>query len=112
MIKNTTRKTVIAKNYKILDSKLSQALGLMFSKPKCLVFDFKKEKRISLHMLFVFFPIDVLFLDNGKKVVEVKENFRPFTFYTSKSDKIRYVIELPKATVKGSKTRLYDKIEF
>ena len=79
--------------YKICKSAWSKARGLMFSRKKNLVFVFNKEKRISLHMLFVFFSIDVLFLDKNKRIVEIKKNFRPFSFYTSK-EKAKYVIEL------------------
>jgi uncharacterized membrane protein (UPF0127 family) len=79
--------------YKICRSLWSQTRGLMFSKKKNLVFVFNKEKRISLHMLFVFFPIDVLFLDENKRIIEIKRNLRPFRFYTSK-EKSKYVVEL------------------
>ena len=114
MVKNTTRRTTLSDNYRVLVSKWSQALGLMLSlnKNKSMVFNFKDERRVALHMLFVFYPIDVLFLDASKKIVEIKEGFRPFTFYTSESDKIKYVVELPKNAINCSKTKLNDKIEF
>jgi uncharacterized membrane protein (UPF0127 family) len=79
--------------YQICDSIWSKASGLMFSKKKNLVFVFDQEKRVGLHMLFVFFPIDVLFLDKNKRIIEIKRNFRPFSFYTSK-EKAKYVVEL------------------
>ena len=62
-------------------------------------------------MFFVFYSIDVLFLNNEKRIIEIKENFRPFTFYTSTSDKVMYVIELPKNTIKSTKIRLGDQLE-
>lgn len=65
----------------------------MFSKKKNLVFVFDKERRIGLHMFFVFFPIDVLFLDKDKRIIEMKKNFRPFSLYTSQN-KAKYVVEL------------------
>lgn len=80
-------------------------------KPEVLVFDFKKEKIVMLHMLFVFFPIDVLFLDKNKTVVEVKENLRPFGFYRPKN-KSKFIIELPKGKIKATKTEINDKIDF
>ncbi len=57
------------------------------------MFVFDEEKRIGLHMWFVFFPIDVLFLDREKRIVELKKDFKPFTFYKSK-EKVKYVVEL------------------
>ena len=112
MVKNLTRKTILAEKYKICKSVFSKTLGLMFSaKPKTLIFIFKKEKINPLHMLFVFYPIDVLFLDKNKIVAEIKENFKPFTFYTPKK-KSKYIIELPKDSIKNSKTEIGDKIYF
>lgn len=80
-------------------------------KPKPLIFIFKKEKIIPLHMLFVFYPIDILFLNKNKIVAEIKENFKPFSFYTPKN-KAQYVIELPQGTIKKTKTALGDRINF
>jgi len=112
MITNKTRKTLIAEKHYNFKSPISKAIGLMFSmNPKNLIFIFKKEKIVPLHMFFVIFPIDVLFLDKNKKVVDMKENFRPFTFYTPKA-KAKYVIELPNKTIRKTNTRINDKIFF
>jgi len=114
MIKNKTKNSVLVENKKILSSVLSRAKGLMFSK-KILdigyIFKFSKPKKIDLHMFFVFYAIDVLFLDDNKRVIEIKENFKPFTIYVSKN-KASYVIELPQGTIKKSKTKLDDTISF
>ena len=84
----------------------------MFSKKiRPLVFVFDKEKIIPLHMFFVFYPIDVLFLNKNKLVVEMKKSFRPFSFYTPKN-KSMFVIELPDGTINRTKSGIGDKIEF
>jgi len=83
----------------------------MFSIEKSLIFIFDREKIVPLHMFFVFYPIDVLFLDKNKIVVEKKENFRPFTFYTPRK-KAKYIIEIPNGIIKKTKTELGDKINF
>ena len=62
-------------------------------------------------MFFVFFPIDVLFLDKAKTVVEVKKDFRPFTFYRSRKQ-CSYVIELPAGLADKTRTAKGDKIKF
>lgn len=114
MIKNKTKNFVLAKNKRILTTIFSKAKGLMFSKKindTGYIFVFSKPRKIDLHMFFVFYPIDVLFLDENKKVVEIKENLKPFTFYVSKN-KAKYVVELPYRTIKNSKTNLEDFIEF
>jgi hypothetical protein len=71
----------------------SQARGLMFRKKQNLIMEFSSERKISLHNFFVFYPIDVLILDQNKKIVDIKKNFKPFTFWTS-SVKGKYVVEL------------------
>jgi uncharacterized membrane protein (UPF0127 family) len=81
----------------------------MFSKKKNLMFVFGEEARRSLHMLFVFFPIDVLFLDKNKKIVEIKRDFRPFTFYKSK-EKAQYIVEI--STDLNKKYKIGEKIKF
>lgn len=96
---------------KICKTKLSKALGLMFSKPKTLILEFDKEKKQCLHMFFVFHPIDILFLDKNKKVIEMKETFLPFTFYNSRK-KSKYVIELPTGTIREKRIRINDKIKY
>ena len=113
LIKNLTKKTLMIRNSKICGSALSKFIGLMFSvkQNKALIFRFNDERIISLHMFFVFYPIDVLFLDKNKIVVDKKEKFRPFSFYSSKK-KAMYAVELPSGTIKKSKTKIGDKIKF
>lgn len=130
-IKNLTKRKIIARNSIFLDDNFSKFIGLMFSKstkignfrdaenPKdfqakqgrALIFKFNKEKAIHLHMLFVFYPIDVLFLDKNKAVIDKKENFKPFTFYKSRK-KAMYAIELPNGIIRKTKTGMGDEIEF
>ncbi len=84
---------------KICKTFFSKGIGLMFSKKKTIVLEFKKEKIIPLHMLFVFYPIDVLFLNKNKEIVEIKTNLKPFAFYTPKN-KAKYIVEMPKSEKK------------
>lgn len=114
MITNKTKKRKIVSKVKVCRSFLSKSLGLMFRfdlVDKGLVFVFDKEKKIGLHMFFVFMPIDVLFLNSKKKVVEIKENFMPFHFYNPRK-KAKYIVELPWMTVKEKKIKVGDFISF
>lgn len=87
-------------NIKSYTNDWQKARGLMFSKKKDLLFVFSKPKRIALHNFFVFFRIDLIFLDSNFKVIEKKMNFKPFRLYTSKT-KANYVIEI--STLKNRK---------
>ncbi|MEA2037925.1 MAG: DUF192 domain-containing protein [Nanoarchaeota archaeon] len=112
MLKNESNNKNLSREVDICRSILSKSLGLMFSKiGKSLVFIFDKEKIISLHMFFVFYPIDVLFLDRNKKIVEIKENFKPFKFYLPKK-RAKFVVELPYGIVKKTRTQIGDIISF
>ncbi|PIN86143.1 hypothetical protein COV19_06625 [Candidatus Woesearchaeota archaeon CG10_big_fil_rev_8_21_14_0_10_44_13] len=114
MIINKTNEKILAHNLRICTSIFSKALGLMFSrkiKDFGLVFEFNSEKRVSLHNIFVFYTIDLLFLNSRWEVVELKERFKPFTFYLPK-EKARYILELPADTIKQTGTGLGDVVNF
>ncbi|MFH2020346.1 MAG: DUF192 domain-containing protein [archaeon] len=114
LIKNITKKTEICKRKNNFTSILSKAVGLMFSKKiedVGYIFIFSEPRKIDLHMFFVFFPIDVIFLDENKKVIELKENFQPFTIHYSKHNS-KYVIELSAGTIHRSKTTIGDILSF
>ena len=62
-------------------------------------------------MFFVFFPIDVILVDGKKRVVELKQNFRPFTFFTSRN-LASFAIEAPAGFVRREKIAVGDTIIF
>ncbi len=87
---------------------ICQMIGLMFNPiKKNLVFIIDGQERMFIHTFFMFYKIDVLFLDNKRQVVEAKRKLRPFSFYRSRI-KPRYIVEMPDA----SKINLGDFIEF
>ncbi|WP_321429571.1 DUF192 domain-containing protein [uncultured Methanolobus sp.] len=77
-------------------STLKQIKGLMFRRrvPEsyALVFVMKKIQRVSLHMLFVNYPIDAIFLDEKKKVIKAS-SLRPWIGTCSCNGKVKYIIE-------------------
>ena len=96
MITNKTTNKTISEKEIICKSFFSQARGLMFRKKRNLIMVFPQERKIKLHNFFVFYPIDVLVLDKDMKIIEIKRNFRPFTFWNSEK-RGRYVVELSKS---------------
>lgn len=100
-------------NIKIKHQKtiLQKAKGLMFKKKlknEALIFHFKKPIKQHITMLFVFYPIDIIFL-NQQTITEIKENLKPFTNYKTKN-KANKFIELPKGFIKKHKIRTGTKI--
>lgn len=113
-MRNDTKGTVISNNLEMCSSAMSKSIGLMFSSSKrlednSLIFSFSSARRWSLHMWFVSYPIDVLFLDEMNSVVEIKECFRPFSFYKPQQEAM-YIIELRAGAVKDSLTSVGDNI--
>lgn len=103
MIINTSKGKKLAGKSHILSSMLAKGVGLMFHKPikdEGFVFVFDSLKKVNFHMLFVFFPIDMLFLDEKKRVVDIRRNVKPFTLNIS--SKAKYVIELPANSTKNT----------
>ncbi len=112
MIINQSKNSVLVNNERLCKTIFSHAKGLMFSKrikDFGLFFIMPRQRIHSLHMWFVFYPIDILFLDLNKKVVDLKFNFRPFSFYTPRK-KCKYIVELPHGTIHSSRTTLGDVI--
>ncbi|MFH1683185.1 MAG: DUF192 domain-containing protein [Candidatus Woesearchaeota archaeon] len=93
MITNQTKNKIISKEEKHCDGIWSKARGLMFSKKKNLIMFFDPEEKTKLHNCFVFFALDILVLDKNKKIVEIKRNFKPFTFWNAKKEG-SYLIEM------------------
>jgi uncharacterized membrane protein (UPF0127 family) len=93
---------------KVCSSLPQKSIGLMFSKKKTLLFKWKKSKKQPIHMLFVFFVIDLFYLNKNKEVIEIKKEVRPFSFYNPKRP-CNYLIEAPKGKLK---LKLKDKVSF
>lgn len=111
--KSKFNQEIIAENCKVLKTNKEFAKGLMFTfkMKNPLIFSFDDEKKLNFHMFFVFYPIDIVFLNENKKVIDLKENFKPFTIYNPKS-KIKYALELPAGTIKEKKIQTNDLLDF
>jgi uncharacterized membrane protein (UPF0127 family) len=109
MIRNTARQSVIAEKISIADSFFSRFMGLMGKKTlpegSCLII----TPCNSIHMFFMRFPIDALFLDKDNTVVYILEGIKPWRL-----SKIVWnahsVIELPQGTIRKSRTSEGDRL--
>jgi len=105
------RGTTVSPDARLVLSPLRQLTGLMLSRPRDLVFDLKREKRVWMHMVLVFFPIDVVLLGASRQVKALKPGFRPFRLYRSGID-ARYIIELKVGTIRRLGIALGDRLDF
>ena len=116
---NKTRGIVLSENARLADSFGSRLKGLMFSDRRDLVIKAMREgiTESSIHMMFMKYPIDVIWADKTMTVVEVMKKIpphnatKPGTWRVYKPEKpALYVIELGKGS--ASKTQRGDKVEF
>ena len=105
---NRTRNTVLAEKVVVARTLFSKMRGLMFRRRKsvdyALVLELGRVGRrsASIHMMFVFFPIDALFLDKRKRVVD-KTTLRPFQLNYTPKVPAAYVVELPAGLTDNTK---------
>lgn len=86
-----------------------RATGLMFKKElvdEAYVFAFDSNQKIPIHMLFVFFPIDVLWINSDHEIVDLKKNIMPFTPSVFHKGRAKYLVELPAGTIDKHKLTL------
>lgn len=112
-IKNKDTGEILADNATLARSGFDKFFGLMFkfglNDGEGMIFPTKKMKKLEIHTFFVFFSIDLIFLNDVFKVVEIKRDFSPFQTY--KTDvHVRYLIELPSGKAKD--VRFGDEIDF
>ena len=82
---------------------LQKMMGLMFQKKleRPLVLVLGRESRVgaSIHMMFMRFPIDAVFLDTEKKVVD-KVTLKPWALNYTPKKAAKYVVEMKVGTAK------------
>jgi uncharacterized membrane protein (UPF0127 family) len=87
-------------NTKIVNG-IGAQIGLMFKmslkKGETLTLELPKP-RVDIHTWFVFFPIDLFFLDENFKVIE-KASMNPWKIYLPKK-KAKYLLEANKGELK------------
>ena len=94
---------------KHLHSLWQHTMGCMFqSEMQPLIFIFKHPKKIGIHTCFVQQSIDIAFLNEKNKIIELKLDMKPWQFYTSKSAP-KYMVETKS---KQFNLKLGDKVIF
>jgi uncharacterized membrane protein (UPF0127 family) len=104
---------VIADRVERADSFWKRFRGLMFRRKflagDALLFRLSRPKRYGIHMFFVRFPIDLLYLDSKFTVVELRSRLKPWRTYRSKA-KASYLVELPAGTISRTRAKVGDKL--
>jgi uncharacterized membrane protein (UPF0127 family) len=109
---NKTRETFVATEATVADTYLRRLVGLLgktrrWARPG-------KGLWISpshgVHTIGMLFPLDLVFLDDEKRVVHVEEHMQPFRI-SKVSLKANSVLELPPYTIFRTGTRVGDSFE-
>lgn len=113
-IVNKTKGTNLG-NADVANSFFSRFKGLMMVKNLerglILKLPSDRSRRASgIHMFFMRIPLDVVFADSDKKVVDIV-TLDPWTTYTPVAP-ARYVIELEKGKIAESNTEIGDELDF
>lgn len=107
---NLTQNTLLSRKAGIADDFFSRLKGLLGRKnllaDEALIITHSR----SIHMFFMKFSIDAVFIDKNKIVVGLVERIKPFQM-SPMFFKAQDVIELPEGKIRETKTRLGDKIE-
>ena len=109
-ISNKTKEKVLAENFLECTSFWQQTRGMMFRKKVIpLIFSFQKQQNISLHSFFCPGNMDLVFLNEDWKVVELKREWPPRSRYKSERSAL-FLLELPAGSIWRSDTKVGDLI--
>jgi len=110
---NLTTGELLASEVELADTFWRRFRGLMlrgkFSPGKALLFKFPKPGRRGVHMWFVRFSIDLVFLDSSYRVVELRAQLKPWRFYRPRAT-VSYLIELPAGTISRARVEVGHEI--
>lgn len=105
---------ILAREVTYANNMFSRARGLMFRKDIpvdfAMVFTMRKPMTVGVHMLFVFFPIDVIFLDERKRVIGTGM-LKPWLGHTQMKG-VKYLIETHQGTIETHDITIGDDLEF
>jgi uncharacterized membrane protein (UPF0127 family) len=105
VIRNKTKKTIIAKEF-LKKGTFGKIKGLLGEKmPQAIIFN----TRFGIHTFFLKFPIDVIILDKKNKIVTLKKKLKPNRVFLW-NIRFNQVIELPGGSLEKSKTEVDDSI--
>ena len=109
MLKILNKNVIIADKIKYYNNFFSKAKGLMFTRPlrkgQAIVLEAKKEgvSETTVHMFFVFYSIDIIWLNSNKEVVDIRKSAFPFAPWIAPKKAAKYIIELKKGAAKQIK---------
>ncbi len=109
-VSNVTRGTAVASNVRVARSMLARGRGLMFESGLAPDAGMLIEPCSSIHMFFMRFALDVLYVDRNDRVVRAQRGIKPWRVGPLHTRGARYVIELPVGTVERTASEVGDQL--
>ena len=106
---NKTRCAILARKCEVARSFLARGRGLLGRTSLPTDGGLLIEPCNSIHMLFMRFAIDAIFVDRHGKVVALYPNLPPWRLYAG-HHQARYVLELPVGVIAATQTTIGDQI--
>lgn len=90
-------------------------LGLMdreaLDKSRGMLFDFGKQRRVTMWMKNTYLPLDILFIDQEGVIRHIKENALPLSEEMIDSEKnVRFVLEINSKTARQMNISIGDRV--
>lgn len=105
----TSTDTVIAAQVELADSAWKRMRGLLGRGSLAADAGMRFEPASSLHMMFMRFAIDVVYVDRDERVVKLVRNFKPWRFSWARGARTAY--ELPVGSIDRSDVAVGDELE-
>ena len=84
------------------------------AKEEGMIFIFEEEKFHSIWMKDMNFPIDIIWIDSEKEIVDIKKNASPDTYPESfrPNEPAKYVLEVKAGYIKSNNLQIGDTLNF
>ena len=101
-------------DYEPAETFFQRAMGIMFrlgfTKPLLFTFPHPGTSSNSIHSFFCFVYFDAIFLDEKKRIVDIRERIRPFTPLIVPRKPAKYLIEAPAGWARKKKAAIGDTV--
>ena len=110
-VENVSKNTTLGENIKIADSSLRRMVGLLGTphlEPQSGLLILPTQ---AIHTFGMKYPIDVVFLDRGRRVVGMRSAVKPWRL-TPIFWRAECVVELPAGVIEATRTEVGDQLSW
>ena len=110
-VQNITKNTLLSESCEVAETFFRRLKGLLGSPPLSDGEGLLLVNEKSIHTFFMTFPIDVIYINEQKKVIRTENNMLPNRIGKHLSES-RYILEVPVGTIEKSQTSINDQLSF